>query len=319
METLLYQTLLNEIRKVFPKKSIMVNTLSEILRIEKGAIYRRIRQDVPFTFNEMATVARHLNISLDNLIGIENNKSALFQFQFLDYLNPKELDIYLLNAYIKFLQSISESENSERASIFNVLPHDLFYGFDYLLRFYLFVWNYHLLNTKSKHFREIIIPPEIKKYMNNYMIEMKNITKTFFVFDNGLYRFFVDRVNYFHSIRLIEKDDVLKIKENIHSLLDYVEKMAIAGQYRETGNEVNIYISDIDITTGYTYLETKNTRLSMIRAFIMSYLSSFDEKTFETTKHWINALIKISTLITLTNERQRILYFEKQRRIVNEL
>jgi len=57
----------------------------------------------------------------------------------------------------------------------------------------------------------------------------------------------------------------------------------------------------------------------MIKAFILSYITSFDENTFEKMKHWIHALVKISTLITLTNEKQRVLFFERQRNIVNEL
>ena len=159
----------------------------------------------------------------------------------------------------------------------------------------------------------------MKNFFDEYMLEMKNFNKTYYVFDNGLFRFFVDRVNYFNTIRLIEKEDVLKIKEDLHSMLDYLEKMAISGRFKETGNAVNIYISDIDITTGYTYFESKNIHLTMIKSFILSYITSYDGETFEIMKHWINALIKISTLITLTNEKQRVLFFEKQRNIVNEL
>ena len=319
MDNNLYQALLSEIQKVFPKKSIMVNTLSDILSIEKGAVYRRLRQDVPFTFNEIVVIAKNLNISLDGLVGIENYKSFMYQLRLVDFLSPQDADYYVLNRYIKFLRTINNSENSETASISNVLPHDLFCGFNYLLMFYLFVWNYHYNKEKPKPFHHISISPDMKSLLSEYMMEIKNINKTYFVFDNGLFRFFVDRVIYFNSIRLIEKEDVLKIKEDLHSMLDNLEKMAITGQFKETGNAVNIYISDIDITTCYTYFETSSMHLSMIKTFILSYITSFDERMFEKTKRWIHALIKISTLITLTNEKQRVLYFEKQRRIVNEL
>jgi len=319
MDNHLYNSLLNEIEKVFTKKSIMVNSLSEILRIEKGAVYRRLRQDVPFTFNEIAAIARHLNISLDSLVGIENHKSIMFQLRLPHFISPQNDDYYVLILFIEFLKSINKSENSETASISNVLPQDLFIGFNYLLKFYLFVWNYHYSSTNPKLFHQITITSKMNKLLNDYMMEMKNFNKTCYVFDNGLFRFFVDRVNYFHSIRLIEKEDVLNIKTDLHLMLDYLERMAITGQFCETGNSVNIYISDIDITTGYSYLETKTVQFSMIKAFIMSYMTSFDKNTFEITKHWINALIKISTLITLTNEKQRVLFFEKQHQIVNEL
>jgi len=319
MDDQLYQALIAEIQKKFSKNSLMVNALADILRIEKGAIYRRLRQEVPFTFGEIITIAKNFNISLDNFVGIKNNKNVLFQLQLQNFISPQESDYYFFNSYIKFLRSINRSDNSETASISNVLPHDLLYGFDYLLKFYLFGWNYHHSADKSKQYHQIVITPELSTFFNEYTLEMKNFKKTCYVFDNRVFRFFVDRINYFNSIRLIEKEEVSKIKEDLNSMLDYMEKMALTGQFKETGNAVNIYISDIDINAGYTYFESKDIRLSMIRAFILSYITTFDEETFEKTKGAINALIKFSTLITLTNEKQRILFFEKQRNIISKL
>jgi len=225
MENNLYRALFTEIQKAFPKKSIMVSNLSDILRIEKGAVYRRLRQNVPFTFNEIVLIAKHLNISLDRIVGIEDHKSILFQLRFINFLYPQTGDYYTLNLFINFIKSLNKEENSETTSISNVLPHDLFLGFNYLLKFYLFVWNYHHNFAEPKPFHQISIAPEMKTLLDEYMLEMKNIGKTNFVFDNGLFRFFVDRVNYFHSIRLIEKEDVSKIKQDLHSMLDYLEKM----------------------------------------------------------------------------------------------
>jgi len=319
MNDQLSQALIAEIQKFYPKSSIMVTALADILRIERGAVYRRLRQEVPFTFNEIAIIAKNLNISLDTIVGVEGVKTVPFQLQLPDFVFPQEEDCSLFNNYIKFLRSIDPLENSETASISNVLPHDLFGEFHSLFRFYLFVWNYHCRHDKPKPFHLISTSPEMSRFMNNYMMEMKNFTKTSFVFDNRMFRFFVDRVNYFHSIRLIEKEDVSTIKEELFAMLDYLEKMAITGQFQETGKAVNLYISDIDINTSYAYMEAKKIHLSMVKVFVLSYVTSLDENTFDQMKKWIHSVIKISTLITLTNERQRVLYFEKQRKMVNEL
>ena len=319
MNDRLYQALIAEVKKMFPKHSAMVNTLADILRIERGAVYRRLRKEVPFTFSEIIIIAKYLNISLDSIVGIEGTKSVQCQLRLPDFISPQEVDYQILDIYIKFLQSLTQSEISETATISNVFPHDLFSEFHYLLLFYLFVWNYHYNNDKIKPFHEISIPSKMNELLNKHMLEMKNFNKTYYVFDSRIFRLFVDRVNYFNSIRLVEKTDVLKIKEDLLSMLDYLEKIAITGQFKETGNAVNLYISDIDITTSYTYMETKNTHFSLVKAFILSYVTSFDEDTFEKMKEWIHSIIKISTLITLTNEKQRVLYFEKQRKIVNEL
>jgi len=315
----IYQVLIAEIKRLFPKSSVMVNTLADILMIERGAVYRRLRKEVPFTFDEIIAIAKNLNISIDSLVGIESGKTISLQLQLPDFISPHDSDYKTFNNYIKFLQTINESENSETTSISNVLPHDLFYGFDYLIKFYLFFWNYHYNSDNPKPFHQIPVPMEMNRFLTDYMLEMKKFKKTCYVFDGGVFRFLVDRVNYFSAIRLIEKEDVLKIKEDLLSMLEYMEKMALTGQFIETGNAVNIYISDIDISTSYTYFETESIRMSMIKTFVLSYVTSFDENTFCRIKKWISALIKISTLITLTNEKQRVLFFEKQRNIINEL
>ena len=319
MNDQLYQALIAEIRKMFSKKSVMIDTLADILRIEKGAVYRRIRQEVPFTFHEIAVIAKYMNISLDSLVGIEGAKTIPFQLRFPNFVSPQDEDYTTLNLYIKLLHSITRLENSEIASVSNVLPHDLFTGFNNLLLFYLFIWNYHYNNGKMKPFHHISISPKTDRLLKEYMMEMKNFNKTCFVFDGRIFQHFVERVDYFNSIRMIEKEDVLKIKNDLFSMLDYLEEIAITGQFKETGNSVNLYIAEIDITTSYTYLGANNNHFSMIKAFITSYITSYDENTFEKMKNWIQSLIKISTLITLTNEKQRVLYFENQRKIVSEL
>ena len=319
MDDQLHQELLTEIQRRFTKNSDMVNALAELLRIEKGAVYRRLRQEVPFTFNEISLIAKNLMISLDNLTGIEGQKSIPFQMHLPDFLFPQDSDYYLLNNYITFLHSISQSENSEIASATNALPYDLSFKFQHLALLYFFKWNFHYNNDKVIPYRQVSIAPDMQRYIKDFTMEMKTFHKTSYIFDNRVFRLIVDDIHYFNSIRLIEKDDIQKIKEDLFSMLDYLEKMAVNGQFIETGNQVNLYISDIDITTSYAYLESDNIHFSMIKTFILTSVNSIDEGTFQRMKKWIYSLIKISTLITLTNERQRVMYFERQRKIIHEL
>ena len=314
----LYQFFLTEIQKAFPKSSVMVNTLADILRIEKGAVYRRLRQDVPFTFNEIAIIAKHLNISLDSMIGITTRNIIPFQSLLPDFISPQEADYNMLEMYTKFLQSINQSENSETISIVNLLPHELFGDYQHLFLFYLFIWNYLYYNDK-KPFNQISTSPKMNRFLKVYALEMKKFKKTSIILDNRVFQLFANDINYFYNIRLIEKEDILKIKEDLFSLIDYIEKIAITGQFQETGNSVSLYISDIDIATNYTYWESENIHLCMVKMFLLCSVSSMDESTFERMKKWIHSYIKTSTLITLTNEKQRVLYFEKQRKIIDEL
>ncbi|MCD7929978.1 MAG: hypothetical protein LUH15_00615 [Tannerellaceae bacterium] len=65
------------LQKKVPGRSQLTNMLAETLNIEKEAVYRRLRGEVAFTFTEVATLAQHLCISLDELIGIQSEKRNL--------------------------------------------------------------------------------------------------------------------------------------------------------------------------------------------------------------------------------------------------
>jgi hypothetical protein len=320
MSDRLYQILLAEIQKGFPKKSVMVDTLADILHIEKGAVYRRLRQEVPFTFNEIAAIAKQLGISLDGIVGIETERTIPLHSRLPDFVTPQDEDYKLFNFYIKFLQTINRpADNAETVSITNILPLDLFHSFHHLFSFYLFIWNFHYNNDKVKPYKQISTSPKMEHFLSNLSIEAKKLKSSSFVFDNRVFRLIIKDINYFYAIRLIDKEDILKIKEDLFSMLDYLEEIAITGRFKETGNAVNLYISDVDITTNYTYIESQDIYLSIIKIFFISTITSRDKNIFEKMKEWVKSLIKISTLITLTNERHRVLYFEKQRKIINEL
>ena len=98
-----------------------------------------------------------------------------------------------------------------------------------------------------------------------------------------------------------------------------MEILASRGAYSETGNPIQFYISNINFDASYSYLETKKLRISMIRAFILNSVVSLDEKAYEIFHNWLQSLLKSSTMISVSGEKQRILFFEKQRQIIGGL
>jgi hypothetical protein len=312
-------TLMNEIRKRIPKSSVLVSKLVELLFIEKEAVYRRLRGEVPFTFKEIAHISKELGISLDAILGIELDKSRPFQIKLPDFAYPQENDFAMLAAHLEFLRSIGNMTHSEMGNVSNIIPQDIFTGFESLLKFMIFNWNYHYDLKRVKTFHELEPSTRLMNAFMENFLETKKIKNTYYVVDNQLILNFVNHVKYFQTLRLIESADVLKIKKDLFDFLDYIEDMAINGYFRETGNSVSLYISDINITSNYCYIETDTVKFSLIKTFLLTSVTSLDEDTFEKMKNWVHSFIKISTLISATGEKQRILFLGNQRKIVSEL
>ena len=95
----LYESFLAELRKKIPQGAKLTNTLVDMLYIEREAVYRRLRGEVPFTFMEVMTIAKELGISLDNLTETDTCKSRPFQLKLVEYANPLDADFRISSRY----------------------------------------------------------------------------------------------------------------------------------------------------------------------------------------------------------------------------
>lgn len=318
---ILYQDLLEQIRNRIPQNAKLVAKLTDILFLEKEAVYRRLRQDVPFTFEEIVTIAQELKISLDTMVGVETKATLPFRLQSIEYGTPVEIDYPMLERYIHILEEVSLDPAGELSSVTNLLPQTLFAGFKHLYHFYYFKWRYYSVPTnQTKAYHEIVLPEQLVGIAEAIFIHSKNVRTTHFVLDNHIFQNFTNDVNYFNSIRLIKDEDVLHIKEDLLRFLDYLENMATKGFVDNALNRVFIYISDSSIDTSFSYINSQSAiRLCLIWSLIFNSVLTFDEKTLEMIKYGLRSVIKTSILISVTGEKQRMLYFETQRKMVEQL
>ncbi|MDR2921322.1 MAG: hypothetical protein LBV72_18410 [Tannerella sp.] len=313
----LYEEFLNEIKKKIPQKTQRTSLLVEILSIEKEAVYRRLRGEVAFSFREIVLISQKLSISIDNIIEISSEKSRPSFLKLAEYTNPSEDDYKMFEEYVHVLET-----GNEKGSLFieasNVLPLSIIYKFDLLTRFYYFKWNFHY-NHSNLLFENFHLPKRLKMLQNRNSLESKKFDSTTFIWDPLIIQYLINDLRFARNMRLINNDEIAAFKHELYNLINYLERIAFTGSYIETNKEVNIFIAIINLDTSYSYLETSKCRLSMVKAFILNVIASFDENTLYKTKVWIQSLIRTSTLISVTSEKQRVSFFENQRALVNQL
>lgn len=317
---LLYDNLLNAVREKIPQRTVLVNTLVDLLCIEKEAVYRRLRGEVAFTFAEIVTIANEFGISLDNLIGTVTAKSRPFQLKLVDFVNPVDIDYDMLEQYIDILCMAREDEQSELIDCTNILPQQLYMKYKYISRFYLFKWMYQCGSPgKSKRFQDIDVTERFEEMQLASVEKSRYIRNSYYILDPLVFHYLVNDINYFMSIHLITAEEVKLLKEELQRLLNEMEVLATRGYFEETGNKVFLYISSVNFDTSYWCVQIKNYHISMIKTFILSSVASLDESTYDKLRKWLRALIRSSIMISVSGERQRILFFEKQRELIQSL
>lgn len=317
---LIHEKFVSEIREKIPHKATLTNTLVELLCMEREAVYRRLRGDVAFSFTEIAVISNRLGISLDNLLGSHSAKSRPYQLTLVEYVDPIEDDYKMWDLYNERLREVRKDPESCNVECMNMLPSIFLINYEYINRFYLFKWyNQYGHSEKTVYFREIVPVEKLHKVQRVTAIESKHIKKTIYIWDPLIFQYIVNDIQYYSSIRLIDAEEVRLLKNDLLRFLDNLEILASRGIYSETGNQIHFYISNINFDSSYSYLETKNLRISMIRAFILNSVISFDNKAYEIFRNWMQSLLKSSTMISVSGEKQRILFFEKQRAIIGSL
>jgi len=313
-----YDVFLKNLYEKFPKKMRLVDELMQLLSIEREATYRRLRKEVPFPIHEIVKIASEWNISLDEIVGI---KSGIihFQMQPINYLLPSKKEMTNLQKRVRVLEHIETAIDSDYMEVSNKLPRPLNIGFPILYRFKIFNWAYLYNNERNIRFADIVIPEKIRKEFEAYLRIAKNITNTNFILDQNVFDYIVTNVQYYHSILLITDEEKEHIKKELHDLLDYMLEIANKGCYPETQKKVNIYISQLHVNTNYSYFYTKKLKVCRVHAFGKFDIASYDLRMVENFKTWMNLKKRASMQISEVNERSRIEYFTKQRKIVDSL
>jgi len=315
----LFKNLIKNLQDRIPQRGKLVEVLTELLDIEKEAVYRRLRGSVPFSFQEVHKIAIHFGLSLDSIA--ENTSQVTRQMSSLaiEFLDPQEKDFNKLDDFTMNMRQLKEDQNSETGAIGSMIPSSFYVNYEHIYRFYLLKWSHQFWTSQRiKTFAETIIPERLKQHNKEFVKNIQSSPKSVYVLDRQFIGYFVNDVKFFFDIRQITSEDVLLLKEDLHLLLNDLERYAANGCF-DTDNKVEIFLSNVHFEANYYYVDSTNYKLTIIRSFAFNDFYSFNEVVFQDMKNWLNFLKRTSTLISEGNVAERIRFFEEQRKLVDSM
>ena len=314
-----YDSFLNALDAKYPKRAQLVDALKDLLIIEREAVYRRLRKEVPFSIFELAKISSTWDISLDSMININSNRVS-FQMQPINYLDPSEQELKYLQNVIQSIDNLKDAPDTEFMDVFNKLPRQLVAGYEYLNQFYLFKWIYQYGSEKTTvPFSLVQISKKKEQLTAEYDRAIKNVPQTNFIFDRMLFDYLACEIQYFHSIQMITDEEKELIKNDLYDLLNYLSEVATHGYYPETHNKVNLYISQINVNTNYSYTYTNEISICFVHVFDKFEIYSFDPKIVKNYIAWMHLRKRTAFQISGVDEKSRIEYFLRQRQIIDTL
>jgi hypothetical protein len=236
-----------------------------------------------------------------------------------EYLDLQEDDYKRLQDFSTGIHRLKNDPDSESGSIGSIIPASLCVSYIYIYKFYLLKYSHQFGNPqKIKPYEQINVPERLVQVNRVFVESVQSSPKSVYIFDRQFIMSFVNDIRFFFDIRLITKDDILLLKESLHSFINDLERYAVNGHF-DTGNKVEIFLANVHLDASYNYIDADKYKLTVIRTFTFSDSYSFDEVVFQKMKNWLNFLKRTSTLISEGNVTERITFFEQQRKIIDSL
>jgi hypothetical protein len=193
-------------------------------------------------------------------------------------------------------------------------------GYLSLNRFHLFKWQYRYGNEKkSVPFSQIVISDEQLRLTAEYNQAIKNVPHSIFILDRYLFDYLTNDVRYFHSIRMVTDHEKELIRKDLYDLLDYLEEVASISGYPETFQKVDLYISQLNIDTNYSYTFTNQANTCFIHVFDKFEIYTQNTEMTENFRTWMQLKKRTSIQISGVDEKYKIEFFGQQRQLVDEL
>lgn len=299
--------------------------LAEVLSMGKEAAYRRLRGDVPFTFDEMIKISQRLEVSLDEIANpsllINRSKWATINLDTLYPYMPNYTKQYYENIirFKEMYQEMTESTSSLLRYAEESIPFSIILKYKKLSLFNHYKWMY--LTQKSSRaftFGQMTLPADLLDLEKQFIESSLKIPRTLFLLDRNIFLDLVNDINYFFNEGLVSKEELLDLKTELLKMTVYIEELAKTGIY-QTGNEINIYLANVNIGSSYAHIEYEETEYAVNILYFLEIVVYQNSKICQKQKNWIDLLKRFSTHITQTGEKERFEFFTKQREMIENL
>lgn len=302
--------LIAEIIRRIPPEIKIIDYLKDSLKISKESLYRRVRGEIPFTFNEICKLSVELDFSIDQIIDHNNTSRVFFDLQVNRNTDPSKAFFTLLEKHLEMILNMKKAEYSEATIVLNyLLPvHTLF--FDTLFKFSYYKWI-HFNRKDSSRYRlaDIQIPTEINVLKEKIKATVPRINNTSYIMDQNIYLNLIRDILYFHQRNLIDNKELLELKKAITEYFKELQEQVTA---THPTFKVYNYISEISFGANCSYIQYDNHIKCHLYGLSINPIIIENSILCEMNKEWIDSLKKYTTMITESNEILQAEYFDKQ-------
>lgn len=317
--------LFQRIKEMMPPHISMVDAISEILHVSSDSAYRRIRGETPLVLDEARQLCNHFHLSLDQLLNV-NSKFTLFQ---AERVNQRELNFEnYLTGILDRLRQLNGFMRKEIIYLSKDLPFFHNFSQEPLFAFHYFFWMKSIIRHPEFEDREFTmdcLDPEIKQ-LGAYIIQMYNNIPSTEIWNTECVNSIIFQVEYYREAGFFSSSkDIKGVYDAVEALLYHLKDQAENGTKYFPGdnpdlkkNNFRLFYNRATLGDNTILTVTEGVKTVFINYDVISYMLTRDEKFCNNMYDDLQAMIKRSTLISETSEKQRNIFFGIMLNKINE-
>lgn len=308
--------LFQRIKELLPPHTSLVDQVAEILHISADSAYRRIRGETPVVLDEARELCSYFKLSLDQIMQVQGG-STLFQNVRIDLKN------YSYEKYLgALLQQVGYvSSFIHKEIIYQTKDMPIFHNFYFqpLIAFRYFFWMKTILrhpDFQEKEFEFSCLSPEVerlsKELAQGYCkIPSAEIWNTESVNAAILQVEFYKDSGFFSSA-----NDIRIIYESLEETYNHLKLQAeygckfMPGENPESKKEnYRFFYNRVILGDNTVMVVTDRIKTVYLNYDVLNYMYTRDETFCNPCYEDMQRMMKKSTLISQTSEKQRNIFF----------
>jgi len=304
--------LIADILSKIPENKKPVHYLMDLLGLSIESAYRRIRGEIPFTFNEITKLSLSLGFSVDKLINKDKSDNAYFDMMVDKDAERSEVFYQILVQYDNHVQNLYNAKKTASIMSWSHLPPIFQIWYDNIFRFTYYKWLHQANEIPSNlNFSEIIVPDKIKLIQNKLKEYMRSNNNNLFIIGPHMFLNLINEIKYYYRRKLISNKELVLLKDDVRHLIDLLESIVREGVYDEKAKS-DFYLSTLEIESNNSYISYDGNEVCYFWVYSLPPLSIRNPDVCAIQKKWLESLKKYSVLITKSNEILQTEYFFKQ-------
>jgi hypothetical protein len=308
--------LFQRIKELLPPHTSLVDKVADILHVSSDSAYRRIRGETPVVLDEARELCAYFKISLDQILHVQGG-TTLFQNVRIDLKNY---------SYEKYLADLTRQVNYIGSFIHKdviyltkdmPLSHNFY--FKPLVAFKYFFWMKTIIqhpDFQNRKFTIDCIPPEVEKLCRDFVIAYNHLPSSEIWNTESINASILQIEFYRDSGYFASQEEIKIVYDALEETFLHLKHQAEFGckfmpdENPETKkSNFHFYYNRVNLGDNTILVETDHTKTVFLNYDVLNYMYTRDEEFCEGIYADLQNLMKRSTLISQTSEKQRNIFF----------